>query len=441
MTMKRKKQVNSLWTAEDERVHSSSTLEWWAVIGFFTSKENQKHWSIKATLSEGVIDPAHYGSVCNIAVFDEDTKHQYVYVNRKLDSPLNSRQDVFEVNFDDSSMNGAYPFYEVRLQDPVNDIEIDITLHAESLPYQVGQEATDGWLPMGLGIFRYGFIPKMRISGTMKIQGTYVTIEGTGYFEHIWGNISFRNPVVPRKNLMKTISIYTRLLVWWLQHQKPSLPSSLMWSTENNPLGYDWAWALLDNGWMLFYGNVLSWIMEGPATGVLILSKDGKTFTEFGAITFRYIKTKFAHHYDFLYPTELEITALHEHETLHLRFTMTEECREYISQFSNRKYWLGFVTCEAPGTVMGYYMNEKEKIPLSGKCKIEPQRQVSIIGHNSLRIDLLKPPRGIGISLEIDSHYLKKKVTVHLQLVPQLTLRFNCKRIEASREAMRKTRN
>ena len=58
---------------------------------------------------------------------------------------------------------------------------------------------------------------------------------------------------------------------------------------------------------------------------------------------------------------------------------------------------------------LGIIADNQDEIPLTGICKIEPQRQVSIIGHNSLRIDVLKPPRGVGISLEIDSHYLRKR--------------------------------
>jgi hypothetical protein len=435
--MRRKKQAENLWTVEDERKHPSSILEWWSVIVFFTSKEDQKHWNLKATLSEGVIDPTHFGSLCNIALFDEEKNHHYIYTIRHLKSQLQSRQDVFDVRHGDSSMKGSYPSYNVHVQDPENDIEIDMMLHAESLPYWVAQEATNGWLPMGLGVFRYGFIPKIRISGTMKIQGKLLTIEGTGYFEHIWGSFSYRNPLSLRKDLKKIISIYARLIVWWLQNQKPRIPSSLMWSTENNPLGYDWAWAVLDNGWMIFYGNILCWLMEGPATGMLILSKDGRKYTEFSTINFRYTKTTFAHNYHFVYPTEFEITAFHEKETLNLRFTMTAECREYISRISSGKYWLGFVTCEAPGTVKGYYMNDKEKILLSGKCKIEPQRQASILSHNSLRIDILKPPRGVGISLDVDSHYLEKRITARLQFLPKPILRFSCKRIKDSKDKIK----
>jgi hypothetical protein len=427
--MKRKNQTHNIWTAEDEQKHLSSALEWWSLIGFFTSKEDQKHWSLKTVFTEGGVDREHFDSLSNTALFDEDTQQHYVYLNRKLKTELQSRPDVFDIRQDESSIKGAYPTYSVHLHNPEHDIDIDITLHAESRPYWVAQEATNGWLPMGLGFFRYGFIPKVKISGTLKIKGKTFTIEGTGYYEHIWGSFSFRSPLSHTGNLKKTISIYSRLLVWWLQNQKPRIPSSLMFNSENNPLGYDWAWAVLDNGWTIFYGNILSWLMEGPATGVLILSKDGKYYTEFGSISFRYLKTTFAKSYDFVYPTEFEITAVHEKETIHLRFTMTAECREYISRFPRRKYWLGFVTCESPGKIVGYYQNDSENVPLSGKCKIEPQRQASIIGHNTLRIDLLKPPRGVGVSVEFDSHYFGKKMTAQLRFFPKPLIRFSSKRV------------
>ena len=426
--MNKKTQAGNPWTAEDERKHPSSTLEWWSVLGFFTSKEDPKHWSLKATLSEGITDPQHFGSLTNIALLDEDAHHQYVFIDRKLNSEMKTRQDVFEVNLDDSSMKGKYPLYEVRIRDPKNDILIEITLHAEAFPHWVAQEASNGWLPMGLGVFRYGFIPKLKITGTMTIQGKRLSIEGTGYFEHVWGNFSFIDPLSQHRNLGKTLGVYARLLGWWLSQQNPRIPSSLMWSTENNPLGYDWAWAVLDNGWTMFYGNILGFFMEGLAMGLLILSKDGKTYTEFGDLSFRYTKTTFAQQYDFLYPTELEITAHHNEETLRLRFTMTSTSREYLSRFSQGKFWLGFVICEAPGIVEGEYTKGTERIHLKGTCKIEPQRQVSVLGHNSLRINVLKPPRGVGVSIEVDSHYLGKTITADLQILQKPRVRFRYSR-------------
>jgi len=64
--MTQKNNAENPWTAEDEKGHLSRTLEWWAVIGFFTTQENQKQWSIKATLSEGVVGKKKIDSLCNI---------------------------------------------------------------------------------------------------------------------------------------------------------------------------------------------------------------------------------------------------------------------------------------------------------------------------------------------------------------------------------------
>jgi hypothetical protein len=108
---------------------------------------------------------------------------------------------------------------------------------------------------------------------------------------------------------------------------------------------------------------------------------------------------------------------------------MTTKAREYVSRFRKGKHWLGFVICEAPGIVEGYYSNNKKTIKLKGIAKIEPQRQVSIIGHNSLKIDIMKPPKGVGISLNFESHYLKKNIFTKIQLIPYPKIKFNFKSI------------
>jgi len=416
------------WIADDEKGHRSSTLEWWAVIGFFTTQENQKQWSIKATLSEGGANKKQIDSLCTITLFDQEEKRHYASYMRIQGTPLRTQPDTFNVGLNDSFIKGSYPSYEAHLRDPDQDIEIDLTIEADSLPHWVAQDATNGWIPMGLGFFKYGFIPKTKISGKIKIHGQLFNIKGTGYFEHVWGNFSYDTPLSSVKDLKKTISTYVRLIKWWLKNRKLRVPETIMFCTENNPLGYDWAWTVLNNGWTIFYGNSLFWMTEGPATGILILSKDGKIYTEFNNIDFRYNTTQIAKNYDFVYPSDFQITATNEKETLHLQFMMTQECREYVSQFPNRRYWLAFIICESPGITKGYYRNDKEVIQLTGIAKIESQRQVSIIGHNSLRIDILKPPKGVGISVEIDSHYMEKKINVQLQLIPKPILRFRCSR-------------
>ena len=86
---------------------------------------------------------------------------------------------------------------------------------------------------------------------------------------------------------------------------------------------------------------------------------------------------------------------------------MTMPCREFITPLY-QKNWIAFVIYEAPGKVSGVYTNDSEHITLNGKCKIEPQRQVSVRGHNELLIDIIKPPEGVGINIELASNFLKK---------------------------------
>ena len=206
-----------------------------------------------------------------------------------------------------------------------------------------------------------------------------------------------------------------------------------MFSTENNPFGYDWAWALLDNGWTFYYGNIMFWIMKGPAAGTLILTKDGKKYEEFSNIYFQYNKTQQSKDYDFYYPTDFEITAKRGKEKLHLRFSSINGTREYITRFKGGRYWIGFAICESPGFVEGFYSDGEKKIELSGICKIEPQRQISVTGHNSLKIDILKPPEGVGISLDLNSHYLRKKIFSQIQLLPYPKLKFKLTKIDDSK--------
>lgn len=431
--MAQSKESINPWTTEDEREHFPSIMEWWCIETFFKSVENNKSWNLKASFAEWLEKSKEPGSIFNMTLFDQDTGKHLIYSSRIDSNKLKSSKNSFDVRFDESFIKGTYPNYTVHLNDRKNNIKLDINYHAESMPHWVAQDVTGGWLPMGLGFYRYGFIPKCNVSGKMIMDNKAFSLEGKGYFEHVWGDFSYSSPISNLLEIKKTLSVYSKLIGWWLHNNKIHIPKSIKFSTENNPFGYDWAWGLLDNGWTIYYGNILFWIMNGPITGTLILSKDGKTYKEFPRVRFHYNMTKYAKEYDFYYPTDLEVTATQGKEKLHLHFKMTAEAREYVSRFADGKYWLGFVICEAPGIVEGYYQDGKEKTKLSGICKIEPQRQTSVIGHNSLQIDFLKPPKGIGISLNLDSHHLRKKIYTKIQLAPRPKIKCSFKRINSSK--------
>jgi len=424
-----KKSVYNPWTPEDEKEHPSSSLEWWCIEAFFTTIENNKKWSFKADLTEWAPKSNKIGSLYKFALLDQNNKENYVCDIRDDTARLKSSKNSFDVKFNESYFKGAFPNYEMHLKDQKDNIEIFLKYNAKSYPHWISQDTTNGWLPLGFGFYRYGFIPKGKVSGTLKIKNKEFKITGEGYYEHVWGEFTYHKLIGDLKGLKKSISTYVKLIGHWMRSNKIKIPKTLKFATENNPLGYDWAWALLDNGWTVFYGNIMFWLMEGPVTGVLILSKDGKTYEELYNVNFKYNKTRQAKDYDFEYPTEMEINAMKGKEKLHIKFKMTSETREYVSQFTDSKYWLGLAICEASGTLEGYYDDGKKKTKLSGICKIEPQRQIAITGHNSLKIDFLKPPKGFGLSLDLCSHILKREIFARVQLIPKPKFNFNIKKL------------
>jgi hypothetical protein len=427
--MTKKSRPENPWPPQDERGDPSRVLEWWATESFFITQEDQKRWSLKVAFSEGFVDLKHRGVVCNMTLFDQEKNKKYVYYLRTPGAHLQSSKTVFDVHHDDSYMTGSYPTYQMHFHDPTHDIIIDFTAHAEAFPHWVAQDVTEGWLPMGIGFYRYGFIPKTRISGTMKIQGKTFTIQGDGFFEHVYGSFDYEHPFASLSGFFKTILVYKKLIFWWLQNHRLRIPSSITLCTENNPLGYDWVWGLFDTGWSLFYGNAMFWLMDGPAAGILIFTKDGKTYTEFSDISFHYKKMMYAKDHDFYYPSELELNAKKGKETLRLTCSMTSESREYIRSSQVDKFWTGLAICEAPGVIKGFYEDGTQVVPLQGVCKIEPQRELSMLGHNKLKMDFLLPPRGIGLSVDIESHFLKKRFIVRLYFSPHFKIEIRKNRI------------
>jgi len=421
------KERNNPWKIEDEKAHTFSTQEWWCLESFFDSIEDKKKWCLRAYLWEWTENSKKNWSLFNFTLFDLTTKKHIKYNPRRA-TLLEKAKDRFDVRFEDSFIRGRYPIYEMYFKDKKNNLSLKINYQAEALPHWVAQEATKGWLPMGLGLFRYGFIPKGLTSGTIQTNNKSFSLRGKGYFEHVWGDFSFKKPLNISFSLKKIISIYAKLFGWWRYNNRIHIPKSIMLSTENNPFGNDWAWALFENGWTIFYGNILFWVMEGPATGILILSKDGKNYTEFGNIHFKYKKIRYAKDYDFVYPSKIELTAQKGKEKLFLCLEMTSKSREFVERYSGGKYWLGLVVCETPGKIEGYYSDGSKKVRLSGVCKMEPQRQISRLGHNTMKVDLILPPNGVGLYTELSSHFLKKKINVLIRLVPNPSFGFRSQR-------------
>ena len=420
--------------SEFEKEYFPCSKEWWCVEGFFTTIEDNKKWSFRASFSQATGRDGSIGSVYMITLFDLERNKTYNYYSDDDFSKLKSSKDRFNIKFSKSFMEGSYPNYKMKLFDTSHEIDMKLEYQAKSQPYWVAQEITNGWLPWGLGYYRYGFIPKNEIKGTINIKNKQLSIRGEGYFEHVWGDFSFFYLLPSERSIKKTISIYFKLIGRWIRNQELKIPKSVMFSTDNRFSGYDWAWAILDNNWSMFYGNIMSYIVEGPATGVLILSKDGKKYKEFSNISFKYPKIKQLSKHDLQYPIELEITAKKDNEKLYLHIIPTFDTVEDLTEYSNKKNLLGFVVCQIPGKVNGYYENGQKKLVFKGLSKLETHRLLSVFGHNSLKFNFGLSQNFFNIFVGLDSNYFRKKIDVDLRFLPHPNLKINFKRIGKSKK-------
>jgi len=423
------RQNQNPWTTDDEREHFPSGREWWCSEAFFTTIEDGRKWSFKNGFTQWVDKPNIVGSNYSQTLFDLNKNTFFRHYSSNKSRKLITSSDSFNIQFQNSVLKGGYPHYDMYLVDDTNDIVLELKYNAESIPRWVAQNITDGRMPMGFGDFRYGFIPRLKLSGIMKKGNKEYTIDGNGYFEHVWGDFSFVNPFSNVKGLKGTFQTYAKLISWWKQHHTIKIPKNISFSSENNPFGYDWIWAYFDNGWSIFFGNIRFWIYEGPAMGTLIITKNGMDYTEFCNIRFRYHKVEYSKMYDFYYPTDLELIAKKDHQQIRLRCKSISTTMEGVTKSPSGRYWLGFVITEVPCVIDGFYSDQGRKTMLNGSAKLESHRLVSIFGHNLLKLEFLLPPNGFGISSQFVSHYFKKNVRLNIQLIPRPHLKFGFNKI------------
>ena len=214
---------------------------------------------------------------------------------------------------------------------------------------------------------------------------------------------------------------------WWLPHRRLKIPDRISFTTENNPFGYDWFWGVCDNDWSIFYGNSLFWISEGPSFGLLTIFKEDGTYLDFADVNFLYNKTRYIEKYDIYYPVDMTVSARLDDKYLKLRVRPVCKEIEYIDEFKGDGFYRAFIMPEMPGRMEGFYRDKNKEIKLQGDCKIVQQRQPSKLGHNKLTFDFLKPPKGFGLSVNLDSHYLKKNIFAKLHLLPKPSMNLKVK--------------
>jgi len=160
----------------------------------------------------------------------------------------------------------------------------------------------------------------------------------------------------------------------------------------------------------------------------LTLFTEGNNYIDFGKVSFNYNKTIYIKKYDVYYPVDITINAEKDDKKLMVRSWPVCDPFEYIDEFKGDGFYRAFIMPEMPGRMKGFYKDDKKTVDLEGDCKIVQQRQPSKLGHNSIAIDFIKPPQGVGLNINLDFHYIKKEIKTKIQLAPYPKFSFKCKK-------------
>ena len=410
----------STWSPEDEGAHYPCSREWWNMDAIMTL-DIGAHWTLTSSFEYEKETPA-----CNLFLTLFNLSSGASYSLGSYGDPIGTlsfEKNTVNLSYHDSWMTGSYPIYRVHFQQL--NTTVDLQFNATTPPKWVADSISNAVLPMGLGSYRYGFIPRCEVTGTMAIDNKTYSVTGTGYYEHVWGNWTYSNPLQSNTGIEETFAAYGRLGAWWLS-QRSRLPASIGLATESNMFGYDWIWASFNNGWSLFYGNIPFWVTEGPAFGILYLVSPQGRYLTFSNIEFSYNSMQYTATHDAYYPTNIELTAWHGEHHVALSCTMSCDVHTYLDTNLSSSLWRAVYLWESPGPITGVYSNESSTVPLNGTCEIEPMRQVSALGHNAFTIDALPLDKGLGVDCRIVSHFFDVALRVRLRLlpIPQVKLAF-----------------
>lgn len=423
-----KSKKHNPWTPQDEGSHHPIMREWWTFETIFKTLEDKRKWDLMVIMSYNLEEPSCF---YQIVLFDINSKK--CVLRKEIDDNVNHfkhKKNKLDLKYKKNTAKGMYPNYFLHFEEEKQDFKIDMKLKSKSPPRWISQDVTDGEIPIGLNFYKYGYIPNNKITGEMEFKNKKYMIEGKGYIEHVWGEWSYQSPFKKVSDIRKTLRIYTNLGKWWISQHKAKIPKKIAFTTENNMFGYDWAWGVFDNDWSVFYGNILFWLCEGPAFGYLSVTTDKGQYFDFSNINFQYNKHVYVQDYDIYFPSDFSLSAKLDDKKIDLRFYLDTNSYEYIDPFKKKGFYKAFILSEMPGKMIGKYKDSDQTVKLEGDCKMMPLREPSSLGHNKLEIDFIKPPKGVGIDIDFNSHHLKKRINSKIQFAPKPCFKFKLKKIE-----------
>jgi hypothetical protein len=407
-----------IW-ANNEGDHYPCSREWWNVDAFFCGDD--KNWSLTSSFEYELETPA-----CNMFLTLFDLTENRSYSLGSYGDPIGTlyhEKDVVNLSYGGSWMRGHYPTYIVHFER--KGIRIHMEYTAVTPSQFVAGNISNGILPMGLGYYIYGFIPRCIVTGVIALNNRTFFIHGQGYYEHVWGNWTYSTPFTGQSDVRGVLSAYSNLARWWLHDRVCLVPPSVTLSSDTNMFGYDWIWALFSNNWTLFYGNIMFWIENGPVFGILYLITDTGEYITFSDIQHFYKTKVYVPEFDVYYPSQIVLTAYTEGKTLHLCFSMETTPHMYLDTNVTSSLWQAIALWESPGTVTGHYSDGAEIVMLSGCCEIEPDRQISTLGHADASFTFVAQRDRVGVEVAALSHYLGVQLELDVDVFPLLNVRLS----------------
>lgn len=334
----------------------------------------------------------------------ETGKHYDYFHESKHPGELQTKKNMIDLQFYNSTLKGLYPDYTAHFEDDINNIILTIDAHAKAPPYRHLNSVTNGTIPLMTAVFTYWSISRVELSGNIIINGTKFNVTGVGYHEHLFGDrpldgtFSFKLSSV--KDLIDLNFLYLSIVKWMLQ------PRAISWLYKmqmphvsvDNIRGYDWIWSAFDNGWSMILvrlrlGYPFSFT-EGPSIGFLILT-DGNEIWEFSELYIKITNDIYFEDKGIYVPRELKVLGLFDDKKVFLSFNSTSDFTELYNKFTQIKSSEGGLFLAA-GEMKGYFENGENIVLLNGKGTNTPYILFPLLGYRSLEVQLLLPPDGFG---------------------------------------------